>query len=86
MSARTHKGLIRRIDQVDARQVEARLGGRVGDTTLRPDQHRRQVAGELPGQRDLQRIAIAGIHHRRRQRWQIADPINEPLEVGTKGH
>jgi hypothetical protein len=82
----SRKGLIRRVDQVDARQVEARLGGSVGDATLRPDQHRRQVAGELSGQRDLQRITIAGIDDRRRKRWQIAGPISEPLEVGATSH
>ena len=80
------KGFVGRVDQFDAGEVKARLGGGVGDASFRPDEHRRQVTGELSGQGDLQRIAVAGIDHRRGKRREVADPINEPLEVGANGH
>ena len=59
---------------------------RIGDALLRPDQHRRQVSGELTGQGDLQRVAVAGIHHRRSQRRQVADPIDQTLELRPGNH
>ena len=58
------KGFIRRIDDVDSGKVEPCERRGVADTFFRSDQHRRQVTRKSARQRDLQRIAIAGVHHR----------------------
>ena len=62
------------------------MRGGVCDARLGADQDGRQVTGELAGKRDLKRIAIAGIDDRRRQRRQITDAIDQPLEVRAGRH
>ena len=44
---RCNKGIVRRVDERDAREIEARLRSRVLDTRFRPHQHRSQIACEL---------------------------------------
>ena len=81
---RGDEGLVGRIDDRDARQIQARLGRGVGDAGFGSDEHGGQIAGELSGQCDLQGVAITGIDDRRRQRRKVPDPLDLPLEMRSR--
>jgi hypothetical protein len=57
-------------DDRQARDVEPGLRRRVADARLRSDERRGEVARERAGERELQRLAVARMDERRRQRRQ----------------
>jgi len=58
----------------------------VADSHLGADQRRNEVPGEGTGERHLQRLAVAGVGHRRGQRRPEPGPFGQPLEVRASSH
>jgi len=74
------------IGDLDAREVEP--GDRRGfaDAFLGSDENGREVPRELTRERHLQRVAIAGKHHRRRERRLVANAVHQALKMRPGSH
>ena len=78
--------IVGRVDDREARDVEPRLAGEIADARFGPDQRGVEIAGEGAGQRDLQRVKVAGEHDSRHERRQEAGSFDQLLEMRSRQH
>ena len=74
------------INDGEPRNVEPRLAGKIPNSRLRPHERRRQISRKFTGQRELQRVAVAGVDDGGRERRLLSRPEHKLLKMRVMIH